>query len=172
MQWLLAGVVWGCFGVAPAALAQAPADEYRLKAAVLYKFAQFTEWPSSGNRPLGVCVQGRDPFGPSIDALQGQAIGQRRIEVQRKTAHEPLRGCDVLFIAGDALGQLPQVLEALRGAPVLTVADSPGAVQRGVMLNMTLDAERISFEANLGAARAGRLRLDARLLQLASRVQP
>ena len=145
--------------------------EYRLKAAFLYNFALFTEWPAEVGTTLNLCIHGTDPFGKEIDALQDKAVGPRSIAVQRRRANESLKGCQVVFIAASAIGSLPRVLDELRDLPVLTVADSPGAAREGVALNMALAQNKISFQANLLAARAAKLNLSSKLLRLASEVQ-
>lgn len=165
-------------GLAAALWLAAPArsqdlPEYRLKAAFLYNFAAFTEWPAwpadmGGN--LNLCIYGADPFGTEIDAINGKKVGERSLTVLRKSTAESLKGCHLVFITVTASGQLPRVLDALRGQPVLTVADAPGAVHQGVMLNMTVVQGRITFEANLVAARSAGLNLSSRLLRLATEV--
>lgn len=145
--------------------------EYRLKAAFLYNFALFTEWPAEVGATLNLCIHGTDPFGKEIDALQDKAVGPRSIAVQRRRANESLKGCQLVFIAASAIGSLPRVLDELRDLPVLTVADSPGATHQGVALNMALTQNKISFQANLLAARAAKLNLSSKLLRLASEVQ-
>lgn len=144
--------------------------EYRLKAAFVYNFALFTEWPADVGGTLNLCISGTDPFGQEIDALQGKAVGGRSIAVQRKGAGESLASCQIVFVATGAIGTLPRVLEGLRGRPVLTVADSPGAARDGVALNLAVDQSKVSFQANLQAARGAGLNLSAKLLRLATEV--
>jgi hypothetical protein len=144
--------------------------EYRLKAAFLYNFALFTEWPADVGPTLNLCVYGRDPFGEEIKALQGKPVGNRRIGIHRVTRVEGLSVCQVVFIA-DASGEgISRVLSTLRGATVLTIADAPGAVKQGVALNMNVVEDKITFEANLTAARAANVKLSSRLLSLATEV--
>ena len=162
------------FGLALLAFAQAALGddlpEYRLKAAFLYNFALFTEWPADIGSTLNLCVYGRDPFGDEINALQGKPVGNRRVAVHRVTRAEDLTVCQVVFIA-DASGEgISRVLSTLRGATVLTVADAPGAAKRGVALNMTVVEDKITFEANLTAARAANVKLSSKLLSLATDV--
>lgn len=145
--------------------------EYRLKAAFLYNFALFTEWPPELGTTLNLCVLGKDPFGTDLDPLAGKALGQRHIAIHRAASIESLGDCQLVFIARSALATLPSLLEHLHGSPVLTVADSPGAAARGVALNMTVNHDKITFEANLEAARAARLNLSSKLLRLATEVQ-
>lgn len=145
-------------------------NEYRLKAAFLYNFALFTEWPVSVGSPLQLCVLGPDVFGPELDALQGKQVAERSINVQRKALGDNLVACHVLFVAPAAMAGLARALQDLRGKPVLIVADSAGAARSGVALNMSIDNGKISFEANLVSARAAGLSLSSKLLRLATEV--
>jgi YfiR/HmsC-like len=144
--------------------------EYRLKAAFLYNFALFTEWPADTGSTLNLCVYGRDPFGEEIDALQGKPVGARRLVVRRITSSEELTHCQVVFIVNPSGDGIARVLSTLRGATVLTVADAPGAARQGVALNMNVVNNKITFEANLSAARAANLKLSSKLLSLATEV--
>lgn len=145
--------------------------EYRLKAAFIYNFIVFTDWPAGAGATLNVCIHGQDPFGAEIDGLQGKTVGSRSIALQRKVGIDALRGCQVVFIAASAQEHLPRVLAALEGQTVLTIADSPGAMRRGVALNMNVSGGKVTFEANMAAARAGSVSLSSKLLRLATEVQ-
>jgi hypothetical protein len=166
----LAALLTSLCAVAPAARAADDLPEYRLKTAFLYNFALFTEWPAEVGKTLHLCVFGSDPFGAELDGLHGKAVGERSVMVQRKTGLDGLKSCQIVFIAPAAAGQLPRVLEALEGLTVLTVADSAGAARQGVALNMAVSQNKVSFEANLKAARAARLNLSSKLLRLATEV--
>ncbi len=161
----------GCLLLAVALVARAdePA-EYRLKAAVLYNFARYTEWPPEVGPTLTLCILGRDPFGAAIDAMQGKPVGTRALVVRRVRSDDSLRSCHVLFIAQSAAANLAQAIEQIENSPVLTVADTPGAARQGVALNMVTTQGKIQFEANLAAARTAGLKLRSNLLQLATRV--
>ena len=145
--------------------------EYRAKAGFLYNFIVFTEWPSRVGSPLPLCVYDSNPFGNELDALEGKSVGGRVLVVRSPKELDQLKSCRVVFVTASAIGSLPRILEALRGEPVLTVADSPGAAQRGVALNMEVDHERIVFQANLRAARAAGVDLSSKLLRLATEVR-
>jgi YfiR/HmsC-like len=144
--------------------------EYRLKAAFIYNFMLFTEWPAGTGNTLNLCVHGKDPFGAEIDGLQGKPAAARSIAVLRKSAGESLKNCQVVFIAPSMMGSLPNVLESLKGQPTLTLADSHGAMQKGVALNMGVAQGKVTFEANLLAARDAGLNLSSKLLRLATEV--
>lgn len=167
LLWVLSLLRLLSFG--PTALGEG-LPEYRLKAAFLYNFALFTEWPAEVGPTLNLCILGQDPFGQEADGLQGKSVGERSIAVQRKASNESLNGCHLVFIAPSAIADLPRVLDRLHGSPVLTVADTPGAASQGVTINMTVVQNKITFEANLKAARAAKLTLSSKLLRLATEV--
>ena len=145
--------------------------EYRLKAAFVYNFIVYTEWPAERNGTLNLCILGTDPFGAEIDGLQGKPVAGRSIAVQRKAPGEPFSNCQVVFVHASAMQTLPRLLEGLRGQPVLTVADTPGAMRQGVALNMAVSQGKVTFEANLQAARSAGLNLSSKLLRLATEVK-
>lgn len=145
--------------------------EYRLKAAFVYNFIVYTEWPAATGSTLNLCIHGTDPFGADIDGLQGKVAAGRQIVVHRKAAGEPLKDCQVVFVATSAIEALPRVLDSLKRRPVLTVADSSGAMRHGVVLNMNMVQGKVTFEANLQAAREAGLDLSSKLLRLATEVQ-
>lgn len=157
-----------CLGAGPAQSDDLP--EYRLKAAFLYNFSAFTEWPATVGTTLNLCVVGPDPFAAEIDPLNGKNVGSRKIEIQRKAGLDTLKDCQIVFVSAASIGQLPRVVENLRGLPALIVADSPGAARQGVMLNMNLVQGRVTFEANQAAALNARLALSSKLLRLATEV--
>lgn len=170
-RWLRA-VLTGTALFALAGGARADAlPEYRLKTAFIYNFMVYTEWPAETGPALNLCIVGADPFGKEIDGLQGKVAAGRSLAVHRKAAGDPLKACQAVFIAGAGPGLIAQVLEGLRGQPVLTIADTPGATQRGVALNMNLNQQKITFQVNLLAARAAGLTLSSKLLRLATEVQ-
>jgi hypothetical protein len=146
------------------------AEEYRLKLAFLYNFVSFTEWPATVGATLNLCVYGQDSFGDDLYKLQGRSVAGRSLTVRRATSVDTLANCQVVFIAQPVINNLPRVLDSLRGKPVLTVADSPGASSQGVMLNMSTAQNRIQFEANLAGARDNGLVLSSKLLRLAKEV--
>lgn len=159
----------GCLAAVPLAHADSVA-EYRLKAAYLFNFATFTEWPDAIGNTLAVCIYGDDPFGADLDALGRQSVGNRRIAVRRAVSADNLAGCHLVFVTRPMIGNLSRVFDRLGTAPTLVVADSPGALQQGAMLNMNTADGKVSFSANLAAARRQNLNLSAKLLRLATEV--
>ena len=144
--------------------------EYQRKAAYLYNFVTFDEWPVEMGNTLNLCVYDPGPFGEELDKLQGKYVGGRNLAVKRVNSEDGLGNCQVVFITRPVIGNLPRVLDNLSGSPVLTVADTPGAARQGVTLNMETEQGRVTFAANLGAARSNSLGLSSKLLRLATEV--
>ena len=155
------GVTWGSTQESP---------EYTLKAAFLYNFIQFTEWPDTVGDTLKVCVFGNDPFGDNLNRLNGKAAGKRLMAIYRTTRLADLKECHVVFVSRGNISQLPDILEIVKSKPVLTVADSPNAAKRGIMLNMETSQNKVIFDANMVLARHAGLSLSSRLLKLCNKV--
>ena len=110
--------------------------EYRVKAAFLINFATFTEWPAAVGSTLNLCVYGPDPFGAELDKFKGRNVGGRSLVATRINSVDKLGNCQIVFITRPVIDNLFRVLDTLSGKPALTVADSPGAMHQGVILNM------------------------------------
>ena len=154
-----------------AVLAQQRIDEYRLKAAVLYNLAKFVEWPGesfqAATSPFVICVLGADPFGEALDqSLAGRVVGGRPVVARRINDVES--GCHILFIADSEVRRLSTIMDKLRGASVLTVAEVNGFVDRGGVIGLVTEDDRVRFEINADAATKARLKISARLLALAA----
>jgi hypothetical protein len=155
--------------------ASSTAEEYSVKAAFLFHFAQFVEWPEgtfkAGNSPLTYCTIGDDPFQGLLDAsLSGKAIGERSFRVLHFKQPQEIRGCQILFIGAAENKLQPEVLASLKGNPVLIVGESEHFVKDGGMIGFSLDENKIRFEINLGAAQEAKIRISSRLLSLAKNV--
>jgi hypothetical protein len=155
-----------------AASAPAAVPEYQLKAAFLYNFATFTDWPPTATAPMTVCVLGRDPFGAALDALNGKTVQGTALRTRRIATIEGVRDCRVLFIGAESGIDLAATLAALKGRPVLTVAEDKDAMRQGAVIGLVSDGERITFDINTAAARDGGLALSSKLLRLARQLYP
>ncbi len=148
--------------------------EYDVKAAYLFNFMRFVEWPSGALNEEGVlhiCVLGEDPFGGALDAtLAGAKIAGRNVTAVHIAEPEESRQCRILFISSSEDSRLREILLALDGAPVLTVSDVPHFVERGGMIQFTLDRGKVRFEINLAVSSSAGLVLSSDLLKLAKRV--
>lgn len=161
----------GLIGLACArpALGQKTADPDELKAAFLYHFASYVEWPQGRtDRPIVFAVAGNDGIERELRRLaRGRRLNGRPIVVQ--TA-EDAASAHVLFVAADAAGRLARYVEAIAGRPVLLVTETPGALERGSTINLVV-TDRVQFEISVAAAARAGLRLSSRLLSLALRLK-
>ena len=129
------------------------ASEYQIKAAFLYNFVKFVEWPPGATaKSVRVCVIGNDPIGDEVDALAGKPIGDRVIEVKNIQSPANVSSCQVLFVAASEAPNLKSILTAARGAAVLTVGDTRGFAEHGVVINFYMDSRNLRFEINVEAA--------------------
>lgn len=151
--------------------AQQPAEEYALKAAFLYNFARFTEWPSTSfpqeDFPFIVCIFGDDPFGATIDFLQDKSVHGRPILLKREKSLARLESCHVLFVSASKKNELGQILDLTEGWSVLTVSDMDQFAQKGGGIGFIRQNDKIRFEVNTGTIKRAGLRLSSKLLQLA-----
>jgi len=148
--------------------------ETAVKAAYLYKFAPFVEWPAAAAHPAGapftVCVVGADPFGPVLDrAVAGQKVGDRPIAVRRLAAAAHDSPCDIAFLGGSRAQSVRDELGVLHGAPVLTVTD--GGAAPGVV-DFALTEGRVRFRIDDQTAAEDGLTVSSKLLSLAVSVRP
>ncbi|MXS82845.1 YfiR family protein [Nitrosomonas oligotropha] len=147
------------------------AAEYTLKAAFLYNFAIFTSWPDRTTDNFNLCIYGKDPFSQDLDSLMRKKnINERKVIIHRMNTIDQLDRCQLVFISRAAIGDLAGVIHSIQDKPVLTVADSPGVSEQGVVLNMNVKNDKITFEANLNRARKAGLNLSSQLLRLATEV--
>jgi hypothetical protein len=157
-----------------AGLAVAAAPEYQVKAAFLFNFAKFVDWPEAmlaRNSSMNVCVLGDDPFGAILNrTVEGKTVHDRPIRVARLVDAGDVSHCHVLFISVSEQRELPRLLPVLAGLSILTVGETESFVQNGGMIGFTSDADRVRFEINNDAAERAGLHISSQLLKLATRV--
>jgi hypothetical protein len=148
-------------------------SEYQVKAAFLYNFGKFVEWPTNDfaatNAPLLIGVYGENPFGNDLaTVVQGRNIDGHPV-IARMVSLKELKSCQILFIAKSEQKNIGKILETLDGAGVLTVTENLSPFQSGVMINFILQDDRIRFEINNTAAEKVGLKLSSKLLMLATK---
>jgi len=137
------------------------------KAELLLNIARFVEWPQSKDQ-LTFAVLGDDELAAVVAAtLSTKSLPGRKVYVRCIRRPEDARDCQVLFIAPSEANRIPQVIQALEGHSVLTVADTPGFTSAGGMVDFVQENERVRFEINLGTAEKAQLKISAKLLALA-----
>lgn len=155
--------------------AQATGEEYRVKAAFIFHFAQLVDWPpetrTGAANSLFLCTIGDDPFQGTLEStVAGKTIGDRILRVVHLKQGDDAQACQVLFLAKSQSKRIPMVLANLHNAPILTVGESPGFLGAGGMICFVLEGNNVRFEINLDAAAAAKLKIGSRLLILAQTV--
>jgi len=157
-------------------LQNSPSREYRVKAAFLFNFTQFIEWPASSftgpQSPAVIGILGKDPFGPYLEAtVTGETIDKHPLIIKRFNSTDDITNCHVLFINMKNQDELVEILEKLKGKNILTVSDANGFAKFGGMIRMYTKNDKISFQINLEAAKAENLSISSKLLKLAEIVK-
>lgn len=145
--------------------------EYQVKAAFLYNFAKFVEWPEeamAGGQSFVIGVMGRNPFGSDIDeAVAGKTVRDKPIVVRRFSKIEDAIGSHVLFISDSEAEDVVRIVRQLSRAPILTVSDLPRFAERGGMIQLLLEQNRVRFAINPAAIERAGLKPSSQLLKLA-----
>jgi len=152
-----------------------PAKEYQVKAAFLYNFAQFVDWPPQAfpdaQTPLVIGVLGADPFGAFLDdTVRGEKVNNHPMEIQRFRRVEEIKTCHVLFISRSEAAQLEQILASLKGRNILTVGDTDGFAQGGGMIGLVTEKNKTRLKINREVAKAAGLTISSKLLKPAELV--
>jgi hypothetical protein len=161
-------------GLALPAAAQT-AGVSKVKAAFLYNFAKFAEWPSETlppGQPLNLCVVGDDAVADALEqTIKGRAIEGHEISVRVVGSDAVLKGCHLVYVDGRDARRSTQLLDALKGAPVLSVGDGDKFAEQGGVAQLVLEQDRMRFAVNVAAVERARLKLSSKLLSLASIVK-
>jgi hypothetical protein len=170
---LLAGLFALLCGLSPAQADNG--SEYRLKAAFLYNFAKYVEWPpgafASADAPLLICIAGDNPFGDALAELSGKTVESHPVAVRHIPAATGLEQCHIVFVGRAEQGRFKTVLAKLAGLPILTVSDIGDFAQTGGMIGLVEAESGIRFAISLTVARQANLKLSSQLLKLATIVQ-
>ncbi|OHE22205.1 MAG: hypothetical protein A3J94_01770 [Syntrophus sp. RIFOXYC2_FULL_54_9] len=162
---LLSAVPWNLFAEDSAS------REYKVKAAFLYNFTLFVEWPTetfpANDSPLTICILGKSPFGDALGSLRGKTVKTRKLAVRQINSVQEMRGCQVLFVSASEKMQLPNILAAVKNLNVLTVSDLDRFAEAGGIINFITLEDKVRFEVNLKAAQQARLKISSQLLKLA-----
>jgi len=164
------------FFVSPLSESQENVEEYRLKAELMERFTRFIEWPDEKKSLSGptfvIGIMGKNPFGTHIEStyknLKIKGKTPQILEVQDMNS---IGSCNVLFIAPTEKERLPEILSRTANKPILTVSDTEGFGNRGVLINFYAESKYVHFEINPAAVQKSRLKFSSRLLNLARLVE-
>lgn len=162
--------------------------EYQIKAAFLYNFIQFVDWPkekvADSNQPIIIGIIGKDPFGNVFESLKNKKIKGRSVVIRRINTFEELeknkelqdkkinelKKFHVLFICSSENKYLEQIIKHVKTNNVLTVGETYNFLENGGIINFVLEEKKVRFEINLDAANTSNLKISSQLLRLAERV--
>lgn len=170
----LAALALASLAMSEAAHATAdPISDVAMKAAFLYNFAKFTEWPRlAPDAPLTLCVVGDDRVAAAlIDTVRNQRIGAHAVDARSVASDAPLRSCDLLFVSTSETRRATSVLDTLKTLPILTVSDGKDFSRSGGIIEFFVESGHMRFAINIDAAGHSGLRLSSRLLGLAKIVR-
>jgi hypothetical protein len=147
------------------------ANASEVKAAFVYNFTKFTEWPANALPPasqLVVCVVGDDILARALAQItKGRPIDGHEMVVHALTGDSPATLCHVLYMSSLSARRMAQTLVALKGTPVLTLSDSNGFAQSGGVVELFVDGGNMRFAVNVEIVQQSQLHISSRLLSLA-----
>ena len=172
MKIVFTAIMFCAIGIGVCTTVFAQSREYKIKAEFLERFTRFIEWPDtapakSPSTTFHICVIGQNPFGRYLADLTGEIkIQNKDVEVSNITGPARIDGCELLFIDKSEASNLAAILSVTANKPILTVADTVGFAEKGVLINFYTAGDFIHFEINQAAAHKSRLRFSSRLLKL------
>ncbi|MBI2834126.1 MAG: YfiR family protein [Acidobacteria bacterium] len=153
----------------PARAEPSSAEEYAIKAAYLYQFAKFVEWPEPAGQAVRIGVVGDDPFGRTLDrVVAGKTVQGRPVTIVRRTLDESFDDCQMLFISYSEATRIRQILRRLDRRAVLTISEGERFAQVGGMIAFVLEENRVRFHVNPAAIDRAGLKVSSKLLQVAT----
>jgi len=167
----------GILPAAPSSAGPRLTHEYDLKAAFLFHFAQFVQWPPEAlpekNTPLTIGILGEDPFGKSLDEIvANESVGGHKLLVRRFQRLNQADSCHILFISSSEKGRMDEVLSRVNRRSILTVGETKDFAQRSGIIGFVVAEKRLRLAVNLAAANVARLRISSKLLRQSEIVGP
>jgi hypothetical protein len=146
--------------------------EYQIKAAFLFNFAKFVQWPpgafADATSPIVIGVLGENPFHEDLArTIRNKAVDDRPLLVKELRSPTEARKCHILFISASEKKRLPKILKGLKGASVLTVSEMDHFTENGGMINFVLKGTKIRFQINHEEATQAGLKISSKLMSLA-----
>ncbi len=152
-----------------------PPLEYQVKAAYLFNFLKFVEWPWQALQletadPIKIAIVGKDPFQGIIEEFKKEKIWNRQIQIEYLNVSDPIQDYQMLFFTKELESQLSNLLKKVKDKPILTVGESENFIKYGGIIQFSLLRESIGFSINLSRAKAINLYINSGLLQRAENV--
>ena len=166
----------------------APSKEYQVKAAFIYNFLKFVNWPEEkgpdSSETITIGIIGKDSFKNTFEAVKKKPVKNKKIIIKRFGEYhrliggkaksdaniEALRQCHLLFVCSSEKQNYKKIIESVRDHSVLTVSEIDGFVEAGGIINLILEQKKLVFEVNLVAGKRAKLEISSKLLRIAKRV--
>lgn len=167
--------VFAWLGTPAQGLTPTDPTEYNVKAAFVFNFAQYVEWPPesfpTGDRSMVFCTYGSDPFEGSLARIVERGAGGDR-PVSFRIVYSPAtaRACHLLFLPRDRAAETNTLAHSLRGSHTLLIGESADFLESGGVIRLFIEKRKVRFEINVDAAREQQLRVSSQLLKLARRL--
>jgi hypothetical protein len=149
--------------------------EYEIKAAFLYHFANYTEWPEEAfadkNAPFTFGIFGENPFSDILNGFTNKFVRERPVRIMKCSSWDEARDCHLLFIGSSEKNKLTEILAHLKTRSILTVADTDSFLESGGIIHLITANNRVGFEINVDAAKEAKLKISSQVLSLAKRVK-
>lgn len=142
--------------------------EYEIKAAFIYNFFRFIEWPTPRSNWV-VGVLGDDPFEGGLREFESKPISGKKIAIKSLKTAKDAKGCDMVYISSSEAPRLDGVLVTLKGVPILTISDIPSFCDKGGAIGFTTERNRVRYIVNTDTLKQAELKANAKFLQLASK---
>jgi hypothetical protein len=142
-----------------------------LKAAMVYRFALFTDWPAETGQVFKLCAYGKASWLSALSRLTGKPLKAARIEVRPLASPDEAKTCQLVVLNPISPLQLARWVEALKGLPVLTVSDDPRAWEEDIMIALSTEPNRIVFNINSSTARLCGIKFSSQMLDIARQVR-
>lgn len=146
------------------------ADEATVKAAYLYNFTKFIQWPDEQRATLRLCDMGNDALARSLDGLVGKPVRSMQIGIRHAVTLHDIPQCDLVFVPTSHAHSLERVRQVVNGYPILVVTESADMLPKGAMVALIQSEGRIVFEVDLATSRQLGMQVSAKMLQLARKV--
>lgn len=147
-----------------------PLPEYAMKAAVVYNFTLFTQWPTLPNNTLRICTLESDTLKSELEKFKDHQPHDATLIISKITNLDTIKECQVLYLSEQDKQRADVILASLESSPVLTITDVPELAKKGVMIGIKIENKRIVFEVDTHAAKKSNLYLSSKLLGLAKSV--
>jgi hypothetical protein len=169
---ILIAIVPQCLFSGNAASAEPVLTEYEVKAAYVFNFAKFVDWPSTAfsakNSPIIIGIIGNDEFGTLLgNIVKAKTIQEHTIAVRQLKWPSDLSACHIVFIGASEQKQVKQITDSLQDRPVLTITEAEEGVQSKGIMNLLVEGGKVQFEIDVASAEKAHLQISSKLLRLA-----